>query len=144
MNLLKRSLLLFWAVWFTIVFLTNAFDAAKAAGLLDESWMLASGNYGFITATTARYHTPAWMNAVMFAGVILWEGLAALLFWRASFKRLGEPGRSARVAAFTVSLMLWAAFMIADEIFIAYQVEAAHVRLFVAQLATLLAVECLP
>src|SRR5580765_7156630 len=78
---LKRSLLLFWAVWLTVVFLTNAADAAKAAGLLDESWAFASGNLRFVTQTTARYGTPCWANAVMFAGVIFWEGLAALLFW---------------------------------------------------------------
>src|SRR6266576_2639674 len=79
--LLKRSLLLFWAVWLTVVFLTNAADAMKAAGLLDESWAFASGNYGFVTQTTARYSVPAWANALMFAGVIVWEGLAAGLFW---------------------------------------------------------------
>src|SRR4051812_13809660 len=79
---LKRSLLAFWAVWLTVVFLTNLADAGKALGLLGESWAFASGNYRFLTETTARYATPAWLNAVLFAGVIAWEGLAAVLFWR--------------------------------------------------------------
>jgi hypothetical protein len=142
--LLKRSLLLFWAVWLTIVFLTNIADAAKAAGLLDESWAFASGNYRFVTETTARYGTPCWANAVMFAGVIVWEGLAAVLFWRAGWMFRRASGRSARYAAFTASLLLWAAFMVSDEIFIAYAVEGVHLRLFIAQLGTLLAVELLP
>jgi hypothetical protein len=43
-----------------------------------------------------------------------------------------------------VSLGLWAAFLVADEVFIAYPVEATHLRLFIAQLVTLLAVEVLP
>jgi hypothetical protein len=42
------------------------------------------------------------------------------------------------------SLGLWAAFLVADEVFIAYAVEATHLRLLTAQLATLLAVELLP
>src|SRR5262245_50232693 len=83
--LLKRSLLLFWAVWFTVVFLTNAADAAKATGLFDESWAFASGNYRFVAETMARYGAASWANAICFGGVIVWEGLAAMLFWRAAW-----------------------------------------------------------
>jgi hypothetical protein len=46
--------------------------------------------------------------------------------------------------ASAAGLSLWAAFVLADEVFIAYAVEAAHWRLFIAQLVTLLAVELLP
>jgi hypothetical protein len=41
-------------------------------------------------------------------------------------------------------LLLWAAFILADEVFIAYAVAGTHWRLFIAQLTTLLAVELLP
>lgn len=141
---LKRSLLLFWAVWFTVVFLSNAADAAKAGGLLDESWAFASGNYRFISDTTARYGTSSWANAMMFAGVIAWEALAAFMFWKAGLTFHGMSGRSTRYAAFIISLSLWGAFMIADEIFIAYPVEGTHLRLLVAHLVTLLTIELLP
>jgi hypothetical protein len=40
--------------------------------------------------------------------------------------------------------MLWAAFVLADELLIAYPVEATHLRLFTAQLATLLTIVLLP
>ena len=46
--------------------------------------------------------------------------------------------------AFTASLLLWGAFLIADEIFIAYAVAGTHLRLFIAHLVTLLAIERLP
>ena len=46
--------------------------------------------------------------------------------------------------AFTTALLLWGAFLVADEIFIAYALEATHLRLFVSQLVTLLAIELLP
>jgi hypothetical protein len=39
---------------------------------------------------------------------------------------------------------LWAAFVLADEVLIAYSVEATHLRLFAAQLLTLLAIVLLP
>ena len=40
--------------------------------------------------------------------------------------------------------MLWGTFAIADEVLIVYSVEATHLRLFIAQLVTLLAIELLP
>ncbi|MHB1426721.1 MAG: hypothetical protein ACYC3I_26485 [Gemmataceae bacterium] len=143
---LKRILLLFWAVWLSVVFVTNALDCWKVFGLLSESWSFASGNYRFLTETTVRYGTPAWLNKLLFLGVIGWEGLAAFLFWLAClrFRRKGETGQRLLYAAFTVSLTLWSSFAIADELFIAYAVEGTHLRLFTAQLATLLAIELLP
>jgi hypothetical protein len=144
--LLKRTLLAGWAAWLTVVFATNALDGLKALGLTEEGWAFASGNYRFLTETTARYSTPAWLNAVLFAGVITWEAAAAVLFWLAWWTYRGRGARNTAVlyAAFTVGLSLWLAFALADEVFIAYQVEAAHLRLFTAQLVTLLAVELLP
>ncbi len=71
---LKRVLLLFWAVWLSVVFLSNLADALKGIGLLGESWAFASGNFKFMKETTARYGTPDLVNALLFAGVILCEG----------------------------------------------------------------------
>ncbi len=145
-RLFKRGLLLFWAVWFSVVTATNACDALKELGLLGPGWRFASGNFGFLAETTARYGIAGWINATLFLGVIAWEATAASLFWLA-WRQTGL--RAARDAtalypAFLAGLMLWAAFMLADELLIAYTVEAAHVRLFIAQLVTLLAIVLLP
>lgn len=64
---LKRSLLLSWAVWLSVVFLSNLADAGKEAGLIGESWAFASGNWKAIKETTARYGTPDLVNALLFA-----------------------------------------------------------------------------
>jgi hypothetical protein len=138
-------LLLFWAVWLSIVFLSNLADAGKGFGLLGGSWAFASGNWKLIQETTMRYGIPAAVNAILFAGVILWEGVAAVLFWWAGWSFQGRnEARKAVYLAFTTSLLLWAAFLLADEVFIAYPLESTHLRLFMAQLVTLLAVELLP
>lgn len=144
--LLKRLLLAFWASWLTLVFATNLMDAGKAAGLLAESWAFASGNYRFLAETTARYGTPGWLNGLLFLGVVCWEGVAAFLFWLASwtYRGTGREGTSYVHAAFITGLALWAAFLLADEAFIAYAGEGTHLRLFIAQLVTLLAIELLP
>jgi hypothetical protein len=143
--LLKRLLLLFWAIWLSVVFLSNLADAAKGLGWLAESWAFASGNFKFIRETTARYGIPDFVNAVLLAGVIVWEGLAALLFWWAGCTFRGRnSGRKIVYQAFTASLLLWGAFLVADEVCIAYSLESTHLRLFIAHLLTLLAIELLP
>lgn len=142
---LKRVLLFFWAVWLSVVFLSNFADALKEIGWLGESLAFASGNFKFIQATTARYGTPDFVNALLFAGVIVWEGVATLLFWWAAWTFRGrKSGRKILYFAFTSSLLLWGAFLVADEIFIAYPVESTHLRLFIAHLLTLLAIDLLP
>jgi hypothetical protein len=141
----KRLLLVAWSVWLSVVLLSNLADAAKALGWLPGPWLFASGNWEFVRATTARYGTPDAVNAVMFAGVVIWEGIATFLFWRAAVTYHGRGvGRTDVYRAFAFSLLLWAGFFVADEVFIAYPLEATHMRLFVAQLLTLLAIELLP
>ena len=55
-----------------------------------------------------------------------------------------DSGRTAIYLAITASLLLWGAFLVADEVFIAYPLESTHLRLFIAHLMTLLAIELLP
>ena len=145
-HLFKRGLLLFWAAWFTVVMATNACDALKELGLLGPRWHFASGNFGFIEETTARYYVPTWVNAILFLGVIAWEATAALLFWLACGETRSHAANVARYLypAFSAGLALWAAFIMADELLIAYPVEGTHLRLFTAQLVSLLAIVLLP
>ena|SRR6185369_14500940 len=142
---LKRSILFFWAAWFTLAFATNLADGAKALGLLPEEWAFASGNFRLIAETTTRYATPGWVNAILFAGVVVWEGLAAVLFCRALWAyRDWKTGLQHAYLAVIVSLLLWSTFLIVDEAFIAYAVEGTHFRLFIATLVTMLVMELLP
>ena len=98
--LLKRLLLLFWATWLTVVFLSNLADAGKAWGLLGEPWAFASGNWRLVQEATARYGTSAAVNVALFAGVILWEGLAGRRRIRAGAFRAGPVLRRARMRQF--------------------------------------------
>src|SRR5690606_32313926 len=95
---LKRGLLLFWAVWASVVTLTNLFDALKALGVLPADWEFASGNWDFLLEITARYATPHWLIAILFAGVIVWEFLIALAFWRALAAAITTGGFAPRPA----------------------------------------------
>jgi hypothetical protein len=137
--MLKSGVLLFWAAWFTLVLLTNVGDALKAGGVLPARWTLASGNWELMLKVTAVHGTPVVIAGLLFLGVVAWQAVAAALFWRA-----WAAGGRGGIAAFTVGLALWGAMALADEIFIAYAVEATHLRLFALQLLSVLALRLLP
>ena len=144
----KRMLLLFWAVWLSLVVATNLADALRSAGLLAADFSFASGNYATILEVTSPAGLPAWATVGMFAGVIAWEAASMLLFWIAalSYPTSGQRHKWLPLT-FTVGLGLWAAFQIACEALpslLAYQLAGTHRLLFTEQLATLLAIMLLP
>lgn len=139
---IKRGLLLFWAAWLAIVCLTNLFDWLKSMGALSEHWRFASNNYGLMAATLEIYGARS-LTMSLFLIVTVWEGVASFLFWRALISRRKDR-ETAYLLAFAVSLPIWAAFMLADEFLIAYSLQSSHMRIFIAQLVSLLALELLP
>jgi hypothetical protein len=139
---IQKGLLLFWAIWLTLIALTNFFDALRQLGLLPEGWTFASYNYDLVRQTVGAHGVPAGIAAALFGGVIFWEALAAGLFWRAfAAVRRGRPGTSDEVSqAFTVGLALWAAFLIATEATVNYLTAPTHMSALIAQLASLLVI----
>ena len=99
-----------------------------------------------VAKATARYVSGVWLPACLFSGVIVWQLLAVTLLGWAFMTSLreGDIDGPAVNAAFACSLGLWAAFMIADEIFKQYDTQRSHVLFFTAQLLTLLAIHELP
>ena len=97
-----------------------------------------------VGGSTAQVGLPLHLD--VFGGVVLVDaGVAAVLFWRAGWSFRGRSSaRKAVYRAFTTSLLLWGAFLVADEVCIAYPLESTHLRLFVAHLVTLMAIDLLP
>ena len=146
LSFVKRGLLLFWAAWLSVVVTTNVLNAAQALGAIPASFKFVSGNWPWINQTMDPLAVPRGLQALFFAGVIAWEALAAGLFWWAAAVYRGGPlaRQPAVVYACGVNLALWAAFQVLDEVFMAYQPEAAHRAIFLMQLVTLLALHLLP
>jgi hypothetical protein len=132
-RILILGLLLFWALWLSIVFLTNVFDGLKKLKILPEGWRLASGNVDAVRRALGE-RAPGWLVGILFAGATLWEGVATALFWRALLL-IGQP--QAVMLAFIASLALWALFILLDELLVQYEMEGSHLRIFMAQLITL-------
>jgi hypothetical protein len=143
---LKLALTAFWAFWFAVVFVTNFCSVAKALGWLPEAWRLSSRNYEAVVKATSIYRPPRWVPATLFAGVMLWQLAAAILLACTLAVSLHAGRIDLPVAnfAFSTAIALWAAFMIADELTLHYEFERTHELLFIAQLATLLALHLLP
>ena len=145
-GLLKRGILLFWSLWISIVLLLNVGDALKVAGFLPGEWKLASGNYDAIVHVTSRFGTPHWIDTLLFLGVIAWEALCAVLFWRALRLYRGTQSRRWRAVylAFTALLALFGMFILADETFHAYKMEGDHRGIAVLLLASVVTIQLLP
>jgi hypothetical protein len=140
MYFLKLGLLFFWAVWFAIVTVTNVTGALKASGMLGPSWRFASNNYPMVVKAVSIYDAPPWLPRLLFMGEVARQALAAILFWYAlaSSGAAGIINLDAVNLACSAGILLWCAFMIADEITIKYAMEQPHELLFIAQLASLL------
>ncbi|MBS1494133.1 MAG: hypothetical protein JST55_11505 [Bacteroidetes bacterium] len=121
----QKIILGFWSCYFSIVTLTNILDGLKAMGVLSKDWKFSSGNFEMILQTTAKMSVPAGFNAFLFCGVILLELTASILFWKSLLTT--DDGNIYKAHA--VGLILFAGFIMADEIFFAYGVEATHMRI---------------
>lgn len=142
---LKLGLLLFWACWFSLAFTTNTFDFIHTLGGLPETWAFRSKNYDVLQNVLAIYQTPIFLLNALFTCDIFIQGLSALLFWLAffSFWRRRDGAWRYINSAFTLSIALWAVFVIMEEIFIAYQFENVHLRLLLVELVSLFAIHFL-
>ena len=138
---IQTGLVLFWAIWLTLVTHPNFADAMRQLDVLPSDFKLASYNFDLVKKTVGAHGIPTSVAGVLFAGVILWELLGSILSraWRV-MRRHGN-GAAAEVAqAFAVSLALWAAFLIATEATVNYETAATHKTTLIAQLASLLVV----
>lgn len=135
---MKRLVLGFWAVYFAVICLTNGLDLLQGLGLLPEGWRYLSGNLPLLVRTVGGVGLPAALATAMLVGVILWQGMIAWLFGQ-------SLSRQERLeTAFIAATGLWAAFLVADELFLSYGLEAVHLRLFIAQVVSFLLVRYLP
>lgn len=133
---IQKIVLIFWSCYFSIVTLTNILDGLRAMGALSKEWKFASGNFEMIVQTTANLGVSAGVNAFLFCGVIILELIASILFW----KSVTNSNEGNIFSAFSIALILFAGFIMADEIFFAYAVEATHMRIFFGLLVSLIAI----
>lgn len=144
LHVLKRGILLFWALWFSCAWLSNFFDLLKHLEWISVYWTFVSGNMTFVQNVLSIYKLPPIVALVLFMGVLLWEGLIVIFFWTAFCRFRASADLTWVNRAFLWSAALWAAFLVTEEIFIAYLYEQTHLLLFLAQLICLGVIHALP
>jgi hypothetical protein len=142
----KLGLLVFWTLWFGVTAATNLRCALTEFKILPRSWKSASDNYRAVADAVSTYRSTRGLAPALFFGVIVWQLAGLFLFARASALSWsdGRIAYAAGDAAFVAGCSLWAAFMLANEIFLQYERQASHATLFIAQLASYLALYILP
>ena len=130
---IQKIILLFWSCYFSIVTVTNILDGLKAMGVLSNDWKLVSGNFEMILQTTSKLAMPVYLIAFLYCGVILIELITSALFW----KSVRNTTDINVYPAYSAGLLLFAGFILADEIFCDFTFESIHMRIFFGLLVSL-------
>ena len=114
--------------------------------MLPARWTFASKNYDAIVRATEKYHPAPWIPRLLFSGVLIWQLLILVGFGWAMVAsvRSGWMDVEPVNLAFSLSLSLLAANIIADELCTEYDTEHGHILFFIAQLVTVIALAVLP
>ena len=141
----KLGLLVFWGLWYLIAFSTNLCECFERLRVLPKSWPFASGNLRSVAQAVRVCSSSRSLPWLLFSGVLCSQLLVVFLFgWAIISSAAGVLNSQAVNAAFMAGLGLWAAFMLADEIFKQYDAEHSHVLFFIAQLVTFISLYVLP
>lgn len=135
-------LLTFWAAWFLIVFSTNVADFLIYSGILPHNILYGSHNREFLLKVFSIYHTSTGLvNAIFLLGCIF-EGMIAILFATAAYAFF--KGHLSKwqwtQTAFLLSFFFLIAFILMDEILIAYQLEKGHLLLLILNIVSFIAI----
>jgi hypothetical protein len=140
----KRLLVGFWAMFFSLVALTNLVDLLDTLGAFDWRF-LDSGNYEYLRSVVDVYGVGPAVTKALLAGAFAVELVAAVLFWRALL-RLGRGERALREAFVAVCFGtgVWVAFVFMTEFFTAYDSESVFRELLAIMVGTALALVLVP
>lgn len=137
-TLTQQGIILFWALWFTLVALSDLANFLQTLNLLPSSFSFSSNNYKLIVKSLSFHTTPNHRLALWLFGIILlWVLLIAILFWCALFSPNYLQLKISYVA-FLLSLAMTACFVLWDELFIQYDLEHGHIIRLGFQLITLM------
>ncbi|HEU4658387.1 MAG TPA: hypothetical protein VFR97_12715 [Capillimicrobium sp.] len=142
--LLKRLVVGFWTMFFSLVALTNLVNLLDELGAFDWRF-LDSGNYGYLRSVVDVYEVGPAVTKVLLAGAFSIELVAAVVFWRALLA-LGRDARGGRRALLAVCFgtFVWIAFIFMTELFTAYESESVFRELLTLTIATALALVLVP
>ncbi len=141
----KKSMIIFWFVWWAITFWTDIAGGLAHMGYLNASFT-PDTNYPFLVASLAMYHPPAWLPVVFYIAIILGSFICTALFARGVLALRQNQFIWIKHAktAFIFSLWFWLAFFIADQLVMKFDLEENHMVQGGFELLCFLALYILP
>jgi hypothetical protein len=137
--ILKRLLVAFWAMYFSMVAVTNTVDLLDRLGALHWTF-LDSGNFDYMRSIVKVYGVGAAPTEILLAGALVVELAGAALFWRALLK----PTMRAALQAVCWSVLVWLGFTFMTEFFLAYTSESPFRELLTLAIGSGLAIALIP
>lgn len=141
----KKILIWFWFIWWFIALWTDVIGGLAHLGLLQADWA-PDTNYPNLVLSLQMYAVPLWLPAILFDGIIIWLAIATFSFaWAViALNRRPEIWLRRAQIAFIISLTLWLAFFLADQIIMKFDLEENHMVQGGFQLLCYLALYLLP
>ena len=141
----KKTLILFWAVWWLIAFWTDVVGGLAHLGFLHATWA-PDANYPFLVDSLKMYSVPDWLVTVFFCGILLWSLLSTVAFFWASlaFSQSAEVWMRRARNAYIISLTFWLALFVADQMIMKFDLEENHMVQGGFELLAFLAMYLLP
>jgi hypothetical protein len=137
--MLEIIILSFWGAWFSLAFLSNASDTISALGIISQPWVFHSSNFYLVQHTVGIYQWSSHIALTIFIINTVAQGIIASLFIIALFKRVTSTiPRECLAWPLYLNVALWAGFLIVEEFFLAYGMEATHQRLLMLALLSVL------
>ncbi|AHE66115.1 hypothetical protein [Legionella oakridgensis] len=133
LNWILRGIILFWAVWFTLVTASDSVNLLQVTHFLSPNIPFSSHNYNLVVKTLLVYDLQSLATGAYLA-IILGCFIASILFWWAVI----SLNKEVSYLAFAVSLAITAIFILFDEFFIQYEFEHQHVIRLTFQIVTFL------
>jgi hypothetical protein len=121
MSLYQRKIILFWAIWSTMVALSDTFNILQQFGYkINRS--LSSNNINLVKQSLQHYHWDnSFLSLFLFGFIVLGAWVVALFAWR------GLKNLKCAYQAFGAIILIEAIFTLADEFFFQYDIEHGHI-----------------
>ncbi|ARB94067.2 hypothetical protein A6J40_07605 [Legionella longbeachae] len=141
-RIFAQGIILMWALWFSIVFLTDFGNLMVGFDLLPADYPASSHNLDWIHKFLKLYCLDnEVLCLILFSIINLWVMIIAVLYWRAfiSYYTCGDYYVYRTMQAFILNMSLFACFWVSDEIFIQYQAGHSHMNMLLYIVTSLIA-----
>lgn len=142
--MLKSILLAFWSAWFSLAAISNFFDFLCLYFSNPLFKGFRSGNFSALCSALSTYGKNFYFSTTLFLADITIQLIGACIFLISTIRFFKNYKDTFYEYAFMITMSLWLIFILLEEVFIAYQFESTHIRLFLFEIFCLTFIRLYP